>query len=59
MSAKEPEVVARPDLEAVLADEKTKELIEEYEAEAKTRTFTGWWDHAVTVLAVATTLFAP
>ena len=58
VSAKEPEVVARPDLEAVLADEKTKELIEEYEAEAKTRTFTGWWDHAVTVLAVATTLFA-
>src|SRR5437764_12742746 len=54
----EPEVIARPDLEAVLADDKTKELIEEYEAEAKTRTFTGWWDKFVTGLAVGTTLFA-
>ncbi len=54
----EPEVIARPDLEALLADDKTKELIEEYEAEAKTRTFTGWWDKLVTGLAVATTLFA-
>src|SRR5207237_9021529 len=54
----EPEVIARPDLEAVLADDKTKELIEEYEAEARTRTFTGWWDRFVTGLAVATTLFA-
>src|SRR5438128_9749976 len=54
----EPEVIARPDLEAVLADDKTKELIEEYEAEARTRTFTGWWDRLVTGLAVATTLFA-
>ena len=54
----EPEVIARPDLEAVLADDKTKELIEEYEAEARTRTFTGWWDKIVTTLAVATTLFA-
>src|SRR5256714_390095 len=54
----EPEVIARPDLEAVLADDKTKELIEEYEAEAKTRTFTGWPDKIITTLAVATTLFA-
>src|SRR5207245_3932945 len=54
----EPEVIARPDLEAVLADDKTKELIEEYEAEARTRTFTGWWDRLVTGLAAATTLFA-
>src|SRR5438034_2709007 len=54
----EPEVIARPDLEAVLADDKTKELIEEYEAEARTRTFTGFWDRLVTGLAVATTLFA-
>ena len=53
-----PEVIARPDLEAVLADEKTKELIEEYESEAKTRTLTGAWARAVTVLSVATTLFA-
>src|SRR3989440_6790997 len=54
----EPEVITRPDLEAVLADDKTKELIEEYEAEARTRTFTGWWDRVVTGLAVGTTLFA-
>src|SRR5436309_4896250 len=54
----EPEVIARPDLDAVLVDDKTKELIEEYEAEARTRTFTGWWDRVVTRLAVATTLFA-
>ena len=54
----EPEVIARPDLEAVLAEEKTKELIEEYESEARTRTLAGWWGRAVTVLSVATTLFA-
>ena len=54
----EPEIIARPDLEAVLAEDKTKELIEEYEAEARTRTFTGWWETVVTGLAVATTLFA-
>ena len=54
----EPEVIARPDLEAVLADDKTKALIEEYESEAKTRTFSGWWDRLVTILSVATTLFA-
>ncbi|HVD30982.1 MAG TPA: TRAP transporter large permease subunit, partial [Methylomirabilota bacterium] len=56
--ASEPEVIARPDLDAVLAEDKTKELIEEYEAEAKTRTFTGLSDIVVTTLAVATTLFA-
>ncbi|TMC77982.1 MAG: TRAP transporter fused permease subunit [Chloroflexi bacterium] len=54
----EPEVIARPDLDAVLAEDKTKELIEEFESEAKTRTFTGLWDGVVTALAVATTLFA-
>ena len=54
----DPEVIARPDLEAVLAEDKTKELIEEYEAEARTRTFTGWLDGLITTLAVATTLFA-
>src|SRR5439155_389102 len=39
-------------------EDKTKELIEEFEAEAKTRTFTGAWDAFVTSLAVGTTLFA-
>ena len=29
-----PEIIARPDLDAVLAEDKTKELIEEFEAEA-------------------------
>src|SRR5438128_7128284 len=60
MSERQPEIEVgtRPDLEAVLADEKTKELIEEYEAEARTRTFTGWWDRLVTALAVGTTMFA-
>ena len=52
------EVVVRPDLEKVLADEKTKELIEEYEQEARTRTLTGVAGRAVTAIAVATTLFA-
>ncbi|HZP94840.1 MAG TPA: TRAP transporter fused permease subunit [Candidatus Limnocylindria bacterium] len=53
-----PEIVVRPDLEKVLADEKTKELIEEYEQEARTRTLSGAFGRAVTVIAVATTLFA-
>ena len=52
------DIVVRPDLEKVLADEKTKELIEEYEQEARTRTLTGPAGRAVTVIAVATTLFA-
>src|SRR5436853_7147529 len=56
--ASEPEVIGRPDLAAILADDKPKGLIEEYEAEARTRTFTGGWDRLVTGLAVATTLFA-
>ncbi len=53
-----PELVVRPDLDAVLADDKTKELIEEYEQEARTRTLTGAWGRLVTTIAVATTLFA-
>src|SRR6184192_3579260 len=53
-----PEIIARPDLDAVLAEDKTKELIEEFESEARTRTFTGVWDGVVTALSVATTLFA-
>lgn len=52
------EVIIRPDLEEVLADEKTKELIEEFEQEARTRTLTGVWGKIVTGLAVAVTLFA-
>jgi len=52
------ELVVRPDLEKVLADEKTKELIEEYEQEARTRDLKGTLGTAVTVIAVATTLFA-
>src|SRR2546422_8748294 len=60
MSERPPEIEAgtRPDLVAVLVDEKTRELIEEYEAEARIRPFTGWWDRLVSALAVATTLFA-
>lgn len=53
-----PEVVVRPDFEQVVADEKNRELIEEYENEAKTRTLAGWWARIVTSLSVATTLFA-
>ena len=53
-----PEVIARPDLDAVLADEHNREIIEEYENEAKTRTLHGAWGRFVTVLSVATTLFA-
>src|SRR4029078_6666592 len=52
------EVVVRPDLEQVLADDKTKEIIEEYEQEARTRALTGAWARIATVLGVATTLFA-
>jgi TRAP transporter 4TM/12TM fusion protein len=52
------ELIVRPDLEQVLADEKTKELIEEFEQEARTRTPTGVWSWIVTGLAVAVTLFA-
>jgi TRAP transporter 4TM/12TM fusion protein len=52
------EVVARPDLEAVLADERNREIIEEFESEAKTRSLSGLWGRFVTVLSVATSLFA-
>jgi len=54
----EQEAIVRPDLEKVLADDKTKELIEEFEQEARTRSLTGVWATVVTVVAVATTLFA-
>ena len=53
-----PEVVVRPDLDQVLADDKTKALIEEYEQEARTRTLTVVWARIANVLGVATTLFA-
>src|SRR5688572_8477310 len=52
------EVIDRPDLDGILADEKTKELIEEFEQEARTRTLTGVWATVVTGVAVAVTLFA-
>ena len=52
------EIIVRPDLDEVLSDEKNRELIEEYESEAKTRTLSGAWGRAVAILAVATTLFA-
>jgi len=58
MTAHDAEVVVRPDLDKVLADEKTKELIEEYEQESRTRTLTGVWGRTATIIAVATTLFA-
>jgi TRAP-type uncharacterized transport system fused permease subunit len=53
-----PELVERPDFDAVAADEKNREIIEEFESESKTRTLTGVWGRVVTVLCVATTLFA-
>ena len=52
------EIIVRPDLDQVLSDEKNREIIEEYENEAKTRTLSGWWARLVTSLSVATTLFA-
>jgi TRAP transporter 4TM/12TM fusion protein len=52
------EVVVRPDLDQILADDKTKELIEEYEQEARTRPLNGVWARIATVLGVSTTLFA-
>jgi TRAP transporter 4TM/12TM fusion protein len=52
------EVIDRPDLDGILADKKTKELIEEFEQEARTRTLTGIWAKVVTAIAVAVTLFA-
>jgi len=52
------EIIARPDLDQVLSDEKNRELIEEFESESKTRTLTGWWDRVITGLSVAVSLFA-
>jgi len=52
------EVIVRPDFDEIAADQKTREIIEEFESEAKTRTLTGWWARLVTSLSVATTLFA-
>jgi TRAP transporter 4TM/12TM fusion protein len=52
------DVIVRPDFDQVLADEKNREIIEEFESEAKTRTLTGWWARIVASLSVATTLFA-
>ncbi|HVR88451.1 MAG TPA: TRAP transporter fused permease subunit [Candidatus Limnocylindria bacterium] len=52
------EIIVRPDFDAVLSDEKNREIIEEFENEAKTRQLTGWWARVVTTLSVATTLFA-
>jgi len=52
------EVIVRPDLDQVLSDERNRELIEEFESEAKTRTLTGAWDRFVTALSVGVTLFA-
>jgi TRAP transporter 4TM/12TM fusion protein len=52
------DVVVRPDLERVLADEKTKEIIEEFEQEARTRTLSGTWERIVTAIAVAVALFS-
>ncbi len=50
--------IARPDFEAIAADDKNRELIEEFESEAKTRSLGGWWGRFITALSVATTLFA-
>src|SRR4030088_2786152 len=52
------QVVVRPDFDAVVTDEKNREIIEEFENEAKTRTLTGLWARFATSLSVATTLFA-
>jgi TRAP transporter 4TM/12TM fusion protein len=52
------EVIERPDLDGILADDRTKELIEEFEQEARTRTLSGTWATVVTVIAVAVTVFA-
>jgi TRAP-type uncharacterized transport system fused permease subunit len=52
------EVIVRPDLEQVLSDTKTREIIEEYEQEARTREFTGALGLFVKILALATSVFA-
>ncbi|HET7700453.1 MAG TPA: TRAP transporter fused permease subunit [Candidatus Limnocylindria bacterium] len=50
--------VARPDLERVLSDVKTKEIIEQFEQEARTREFTGLQRWVVNAMALATSVFA-
>ena len=52
------ERIARPDIEAVLSDTRTKALIEEYEQEARTRDLRGPLGTAVNLLAIATSIFA-
>jgi TRAP transporter 4TM/12TM fusion protein len=51
-------VVARPEVEKILSDERTHELIEEFEAEARTRTLHGVWGRVVTVGGVAVAILA-
>jgi TRAP transporter 4TM/12TM fusion protein len=58
MTDERAQVIERPDLERVLSDTKTREIIEEYEQEARTREFSGPTATFVKVLAVATSLFA-
>lgn len=58
MTGPSGEVIARPDLDQVLSDAKTREIIEEFEQEARTREFAGPLRIAVNVLALATSLFA-
>ncbi|HUQ42262.1 MAG TPA: TRAP transporter fused permease subunit [Candidatus Limnocylindrales bacterium] len=58
MSERDAEVIVRPDLEQVLSDTKTREIIEEFEQEARTREFTGGLRTFINGLAVATSLFA-
>jgi TRAP transporter 4TM/12TM fusion protein len=52
------DIIVRPNFDSVVTDEKNREIIEEFENEAKTRPLTGWWARIVTSLSVATTLFA-
>jgi TRAP transporter 4TM/12TM fusion protein len=54
----DPDVIARPDLDQVLSDAKTREIIEEYEQESRTREFGGRLRWIVNGLALATSLFA-
>lgn len=58
MSGPPSEVIVRPDLEQVLSDSKTREIIEEFEQEARTREFGGRLRWFVNGLALATSLFA-
>ncbi|HKY51920.1 MAG TPA: TRAP transporter fused permease subunit [Candidatus Limnocylindria bacterium] len=56
MSAEER--IVRPDLERALSDEKTKEIIEQFEQEARTREFTGRPRQILVALSVLTSVFA-